>query len=301
MMLDLTQGTPFADLCRRHLIAEVLDRILAEDFVVSPSLDPERDPVLLWLTRLCAAGTASMQKHGVKEVLANLLKRGEPYEAELPLRRISGVSASKGEKCMNLDSLPETMCLYGEESFGPLSDEMMKRLREAIYREFGCFTLDGRFSFDLQVWNGVYVAHNSGASRRFALWRRLSKSELIRAQVTPYNLDGDALAALRSNWRLIAVAKLDSLLKPLWDAVEIQPDLFWLASSIPTHFSNRHEEFLAIPYTDQMPVKLAGKMRKLHRKIDESGVLDVGRFLTEQISVSRRCEAARELGLARQL
>jgi hypothetical protein len=163
-------------------------------FEPCPALDPQRDPPIVWLEQMQNAlpGTMRHPTHEGIDILRRLLRKKESYEAEVPLRAVVGVTASRGKLQMSLDSLPETMYLSTGDSFGPLDDKQTARLRAAVMDQFSSSTRDGVFHLDLQEWNGAYVAANTGASRRFALWRRLSSMELepirIKAIVTPYGL-----------------------------------------------------------------------------------------------------------------
>ena len=85
-----------------------------------------------------------------------MLLKGEPYEEEVPLRRVVGVTASKGKLCMSLDALPEAMHLREGEGFDPFDDAGMERLRTAVMNEFSSSTSrNGMFKLALQVWNGA--------------------------------------------------------------------------------------------------------------------------------------------------
>ncbi len=126
------------------------------------------------------------------------MEQGSSYEAEVSLRQIGAVTASKGVYRMHLDRLPETMQLNREESYGPLPGSEMERLKAAVLREFG--VKEGRFEVCLQEWDQLYVGVNSGASRRFALWRRLCgdyPSVRVLANVTPYRLKPQLIRNLR--------------------------------------------------------------------------------------------------------
>ena len=77
----------------------------------------------------------------------------------------------------------------------------------------------------------------------------------------------------------------NGLLGEFGRAEEIMPHSFGAFGDL-SHGSR----FFLVPYVHCMPAGLSELMRRLHRKIDEEGALNLGRFLTEQISVAlRRC------------
>ena len=287
--LGLTKHTPLLhSALRARFLAEHVARMLDVGFEPCPALDPRRDPPIPWLLRMRDAllSTRRVPSHEGFGILRGLLREEEPYVAQVPLRAVVGVTASKDEARMSLDSLPETMFLLNGETYGPLNDEQMVRLEAAVMREFSSATRGGVFDLDLQKWNGDYVAGNSGASRRFALWRRLSRRALspvyLKAKVVPYDIDAEALHTLRDKFRLI-YCRDNGLIGPFMRAEEIMPDSFAAFGDL-SHGSR----FFLVPYVHCMPSGLIGLMRRLHRKIDEEGALDLGRFLTEQISVALR-------------
>src|SRR5690242_18724223 len=116
-------------------------------FEPCPALDPQRDPPIVWLEQMqnVLSGTMRHPPHEGIEILRRLLRKKEPYEAEVPLRAVVGVTASKGKPQMSLDSLPETMFLSTGESFGPLDDKQTARLKAAVMHEFSSSSRDGVF------------------------------------------------------------------------------------------------------------------------------------------------------------
>lgn len=291
LVLDFVRNTPLLDMAQSRFMEGHVRRMLDIGFHPSPGLDCLSDPPLPWLQWMCKAGSSTMEhpQHGIALALRSLITEGEPYEADLHLQRIDGVSASAGKTCMALDSLPETMYRIDGESFGPLPKDDMTRLRDSVYREFPAY--DGIFEVTRQVWDDTYIAGNTGASRRFALWRRLTrfKAEYIRARVTPYNLNADALHVLRSHWRLIWGSG-DGMIVPFMDAADIMSGTFHSFGRSAGAFWSpmKDAQFWAIPYTHRMPPQLSDLMEALHRHIDECGALDVGRYLTERISGATR-------------
>jgi hypothetical protein len=288
IILGLTKHTPLHSALTSRFLAEYVARMLDVGFEPCPALDPQRDPPVVWLLQMRAALPSTMRvpAHEGFDILRGLLREEEPYEARVPLSAVVGVTASKGGTLMSLDTLPETMLLSNGETYGPLNDEQMARLEAAVMREFSWSTRGGMFHLDLQKWNGDYVAGNTGASRRFALWRRLSRGALspvyLKAKVMPYDIDAEALHALRDKFRLIYCYD-NGLLGQFRRAEEIMPHSFAACGGL-SHASR----FFLVPYVHCVPSGLTGLMRRLHRKIDEDGALDLGRFLTEQISVALR-------------
>jgi hypothetical protein len=294
--LDFTRRTPLHKALTARLLAGHVARMLDVGFEPCPALDPQRDPPILWLNQMLNAlpSATRVPAHEGFNFLRQLLREGEPYEAQVPLRSVVGVTASKGETLMNLDALPETMSLSSGETFGPLNDEQMGRLEAAVMEEFSPSTRNGGiFHLDLQRWNGAYVAGNGGASRRFALWRRLSLGKFppiyLKAKVTPYDLDAEALHALRERFRLICCYD-NGLLSSFMHAEEIMPHSFAVFGA-PWCTGKRRPYFFLVPYLHSVPSGLVEAMKGLHRKIDTAGALDLGRFLTEQISVAKRGSA----------
>ena len=145
------------------LLAEYVARMIDIGFEACPALDPQRDPPIVWLKQMQNAlpGTMRRPSHDGIDILRRLLRQKESYEAEIPLRAVVGVTASKGELQMSLDSLPETMFLSTGDSFGPLDDKQTARLKAAVMNEFSSSSRDGVFHLDLQEWNGAYVAANA--------------------------------------------------------------------------------------------------------------------------------------------
>lgn len=295
LALYFSRHTPFHRSVTARLLGEYVARMIDIGFEPCPALDPQRDPPIVWLEQMQNALPGAMRHppHEGIDILRRLLRKKEAYEAEIPLRAVVGVTASRGKLRMSLDSLPETMFLLPGDSFAPLDDKQMTRLKAAVMREFSSSSRDGVFHLDLQEWNGAYVAANTGASRRFALWRRLSSRELepihIKAVVTPYSLDRDALRELRDRFRLIYCLD-NGLLGPFMEAEELLPNSF--ASLGDLSVGSFIGSLFLVPYTHCLPPRLAEPMSHLHRRIDEAGALDVGRFLTEQISFARRRGAA---------
>jgi hypothetical protein len=218
--------------------------------------------------------------HPAARALKHLIEQGSPYKMEVSLRQIGAVSASKGNYRMHLDRLPETMQLNPAENYGPLSEPEMSRLKTAVFREFGLS--DGRVSLSFQQWDQLYVAMNSGASRRFALWRRLSgahASEKLLANVTPYSLNRDILQMLREDYRAIGIKADPKLSMLLYEAREMSQQFAYLDSVSP-YQSER--AILLVPYPHRFSKKQLPSVLNLHRRLEF--FFDIGRYLAERIS-----------------
>lgn len=194
------------------LIAGFLD--LLEGAPLAPDPDsPLRDrSPLQRVDLLCtvAREAAPAVRHPVCALLPALLVDGDPYRAEIDIRSITAISASKGGRVDALDALPETIgSLYPPAySFGPYDDAGMKILIEAVFAEFFPDGMrDRHFVVRDAPWCGERIAANSGASRRFALWRRLAgwpgTPRRIQARIRETGLNREALAAIQRQWRVV--------------------------------------------------------------------------------------------------
>jgi hypothetical protein len=142
-----------------HLLAEYVARMIDIGFEPCPALDPQRDPPIVWLEQMQNSFSRTMRQppHEGIEILSRLLRKKEPYETEVPLGAVVGVTASKGELQMSLDSLPETMHLLKGDSFGPLDDKQTARLKAAVMDQFSSSSRDGVFHLHLQEWDGIPI------------------------------------------------------------------------------------------------------------------------------------------------
>jgi len=127
------------------------------------------------------------------------------------------------------------MNLYGKETFGRLDDAEMERLRHAVRDELPI--REGRLSLWLQTWDGTYIAINSGASRRFALLRRLAPNELFSANVVPLILSTNALRTLREQWRFVVLLGDRGVLSAGSRLHELANDPFWYSYTSQTSHS----------------------------------------------------------------
>lgn len=147
LALTFTKHTPLHRAVTARLLAKHVDRMIDIGFKACPALDPQRDPPIVWLEQMQNRLSRRMRQppHEGIEILGRLFRKKEAYEAEVPLRAVVGVTASKGELLMSLDSLPETMNLTKGDSFGPLDDKQTERLKAAVMREFSSSSRDDVF------------------------------------------------------------------------------------------------------------------------------------------------------------
>jgi hypothetical protein len=125
---------------------------------------------------------------------------------------------------------------------------------------------------------------NTGASRRFALWRRLSgnyRPVRVSANVTPYRLNPELLRALREEYRAIGIKADWKLHKILNDAGETSKLFAYLDAGLPFQ-SDR--AMLLVPYPHCFSKKQIPDALALHRRLDL--FFDLGRFLVERISLA---------------
>jgi hypothetical protein len=222
------------------------------------------------------------ERHPVARSLRTLIETGSSYEENVSLRQIGAITASRGAYRMHLDRLPETMYLNKGESYGPLSDSEMERLKDAVFREFGI--RDGRFVLWFQEWDQLYVGVNSGASRRFALWRRLCsdcRPVQVPATVTPYRLKPEPLRDLLEGFRAIGIKANWKLPGILNDAGETSKEFAYLDAEFPYQSD---WAMLLIPYPHRFPKEQAHAVLELHRRLDL--FFDLGRYLVERMSVA---------------
>jgi hypothetical protein len=165
------------------------------------------------------------------------------------------------------------MRLQEHESFGPLDRAEMQRLIDAVHAEFRLE--EGRFPVALQEWDRLYIGINSGASRRFALWRRLSDRlhpVQVPVRVTPYRLNHAVVGELRECYRVIAI-KADVR---LWTLLQNSGR----AAAGFAYADNGPMAFFVLPYPHQVPAYLVSYAVGLHRKLDL--FFDLGRYLIER-------------------
>lgn len=209
----------------------------------------------------------------------SLLQEGQAYRASLPLEKIGAVANSKGGSGMYLDRLPETMNLLPGEGYGPLSESELKRLQEAVFRRFGL--ADSRFQITYQEWDQLYIAANTGASRRFALWRRLMRNRSVDlpAIVTPYRLNEQSFRSLREEYRTVGLKENKGLELLLLQAGESGKSFAYLKSPFSFHLDRA---LFLLPYPHMLPKAHASLLLGLHRRVEP--LFDLGRYLAERIA-----------------
>ena len=277
-------------------MASQVEKLIGLPLACLPFNDPERDlpaSVLEDVQVLANGGdfrTTRHFVHPVQQALHDLVSKGDQFEKEVSLGDIKGIVATKGgadsmrgKLHMSLDRLPETMCLAKGETYGPLCPGELDRLRTAVHEELPSH--GGKLRLAFYSWDRTYVVVNAGASRRFALLRRLSPKERLPAQVTPLKLSQEALHLLRERWRVVVLAPCESLTEITERLRELSKHLFWSHSRI---IDGQHSFLLVIPYLQHVGPRVVGPLGRLHNMLDDIGAFDLGRYLTEQISVGQQ-------------
>lgn len=264
-------------LFRRARLDELLTKLT--EFKLEPprDFDVKAAVPLYELRRWAALGPSSA--HPGMAALQNLVQQGSDFETTVQLAKIGAVVHSKGGSGMYLDRLPETMDLMPGESYGPLSESELGRLKGSVYERFGLW--NGRFHLNLQEWDQLYIAENSGASRRFALWRRLTRNGSVDlpATVTPYQLGEVALRSLREDYRAIGIQENMQLWQLLYEAGEAGKHFAYLSSGFEMPSSRA---IFLLPYPHMLPKAHLSPLLSLHRRVEP--LFDLGRYLTERIS-----------------
>lgn len=237
-------------------------------------VDPERDLPYDALRKISWAGSAR-HLFPLLRPLEGMLLKGEPYDGEVRLLDVRGISASKSDYLTNLDAVPDSMNLVAGETFGPFDDTGMTRLREAVEREFGRSGV-GRFGLYRQYWDGLLIARNSGASRRFSLWRRLARRTdpglTIPASIIDISISGDMLDLLRTH--RVTVIRTSAV--PMIDFPAIA-DRWRSMSFAPT---DADEGVLVLPKPETMPL-LASWLARIHSRLEQDGCFDLARYLAD--------------------
>lgn len=297
LVLDTARVLHLDGPLRLKMMRKTLAQMLTEKLIITPVLLPARDVPIAFLDKLRRLEISPRERHPGALMLNGLLRKGEAISATVPIKKIQGVWNSKGELRMALDSLPETMSYTDFGDFGPLTNDRMTRLRQAVEDEFFPDGGKGVFHLDHMTWVDSYIAHNSGASRRFALLRRLSKStDTLEAKVVPYSLDMEVLHQIRRHWRVL-VAAGDGLVKRFEQAAAIEPKEFCVIPLPPRGQADNREapHVFWLPHAYRNDAESAASLEKLHRTIDEAGIFDLARYLGEQISQFRRSHAGAAL------
>lgn len=189
---------------------------------------------------------------------------------------------------MHLDRLPETMDLKKDETFGPLSEMEMARLEAAVYQEFRAE--NSRFNLDLQEWDHLYIGANNGASRRFALWRRLSRIRggqiKVHANITPYGINLEVLRFLREEYRAIGIKADTKLWSILNHAGDTAREFAYLEAE-PLAPSTK--AILLIPYPHRFQKAHLPLALELHNQVES--FIDLGRYVAERMSFVKTSSA----------
>lgn len=151
---------------------------------------------------------------------------------------------------MHLNQLPETMHLNAGESYGPLSKEQLERLHQSVLREFPARG-NGRFGIARQEWDGLYIDQNSGASRRFALLRRLAPHREIDVEVTPYSLERSWRQNLCEQQRFIGVTDDPQVCLVFNELKKWLPLFGWITAN--SHLGEKGAAFMVLPPALQAP------------------------------------------------
>lgn len=208
---------------------------------------------------------------------AGMLLWGTPYYGEVRLRDVRGVIASKSDYCANLDAMPESMNLLSHETYGPFDEAGMARLRAAVEREFGGYSGTGRYQLYRQTWDGMLIGSNSGASRRFALWRRLERQSnpglRIRASITDISISERVVDLLRTH-RIVIVQTSALPMIDFWALMDR-----WRKMGFA--LLQGGENVLILPKPETMPL-FASPLARIHNRLEQDGCFDLGRYLTER-------------------
>ena len=231
------------------------------------------DQIPLHFLRRWTSGTIQPRDHPIAFLLSSLVEKGVSYDSEVPIASIKALCASQSEYLMHLDRMPERMRLQDDESFEPLDATEMRRLIDAVHGEFRLE--EGRFPVVFQEWDGLYIGVNSGASRRFALWRRLTdrlQPIQIPVRVTPYRLSKTAVREMRERNRVIAIRANVLLWTLLHNSGKVADGFAYVENGAVT--------FFVLPYPHQFPASLVPSAIALHRRLDL--FFDLGRYLVER-------------------
>ncbi len=260
---------------KRDVSHEFVNALLDCRFEAPECFDVRRDVPLFELQRWTSVEHHSV--HPGARALKQLLCKGPSFKALVPLCKIGAISNSQSNRIMHLDSLPETMRLGRGESYGPLPEEELDRLRNAVFDEFS--VRNECFGLYLQEWDRLYIAPNSGAARRFALWRRLTHDRDIDlpSVVTPYSLEQGSLAVLREEYRTVLIKPDNALQLLLYGASDATSHFSYLQPSVPSGWA-----MLLVPYPHMLPKAHRPLLLALHRRLEP--LFDLGRYLTERIS-----------------
>lgn len=223
-------------------------------------------------------------RHPIARSLNTFIQAGTAYPADVSLQSIGAVSSSKGYYLMHLDRLPETMRMLAGESFGPLSSGELDRLKNSVFAEFGL--TNGRFDLRFQEWDQLYIGSNGGASRRFALWRRLTRERQqvqVPANVTPYRINPELQSALRDRYRAIGIKADTKLWSILHEAGSVGVEFAYLDGVYP--LSERSWALFLLPYPHLFPRTHLPLALDVHRRVER--LFDLGRYTIECMSFAK--------------
>lgn len=228
-----------------------------------------------------------LRTHPARSDFKQLIYNKPEYKASIDIRSITAICPWVGDPISDLDALPETMSFDGHEaSYGPFSEEGMRELVDSVYEEFGNNVSTTRlFPVTDVTWSEERIAENTGASRRFSLWRRLSSRERrsptrIDALMRPVALNEAAFLTLIRDWRLVLVKHNPILLQPYLKVKEVWPDGISIIEC--ERYSDLCEkEYWLIPKPHNAPHEVRARLVRLHAQLDMAGVLDVFRSVCE--------------------
>ncbi len=232
--------------------------------------------------------------HPARSEFKQLIYDKPEYKASIDIRSITAISSWVGDPISDLDALPETMSFWGREaSYGPLSEDGMRELVDSVYGEFGYNVSETRLFLVTDVtWSEERIAANTGASRRFSLWRRLSSRDRfsatrIDALMYPVALNEAAFLSLIRDWRLVLVKHNPALRKPFLNVNEVWPDGISIID-YDLYSGDFQREYWLIAKTHNAPPEVRARLASLHAQLDMAGVLDVFRSVCEAHSVYKQ-------------
>ena len=292
--------TKRAERKRVQAISVFLDQLEKHPFTVATSWDPREKHSHYDLERVIdnARACDEYAGHPALADLQRLIRKLLPYRALIDIRSVTGVTATQNNLVGDLDALPETMRFSRShaENYGPLGQSGIRELRRAVFEEFSPDTGSraGLFSITDVTWSGKRIAGNSGASRRFSLWRRLSardcRTQRIRAVIHPLELDTNALRAVLTDWRVVHVSRSPDIACSYRAMRDLWPEGI-CALAYQTSLPARRDEDWIIPLPHVVPKELQERFAALHTQLDLSGIEDPLRAVCEAISVAKRSPA----------
>lgn len=227
--------------------------------------------------------------------LQRVLQTLPSYRAVIDICSITGLTATHNNCLDDLNPLPETMRFSKpyKENYGPFDESGMRELRRAVFDEFSPDTRSrkGLFSVTDVTWSGKRIADNTGASRRFSLWRRLSsrryEPQRVRALIYPLELNTIALHSVLTDWRVFHVSRSPEIVGSYRAMRDLWPEgvcaLDWQTST-----RERQEEDWIIPLPHRVPLELQQRFAALHARLDLAGIEDPLREVCEAVSLARR-------------